>query len=296
VTKASLVFARKMLSTESVPWGLMTRVSVLQQPVFIGGVPRSGTTLLRVMVDSHPAISCGPEIRVLASLGALRQRLGQALSIGNKAPGADLNARLDRAFANLTSSLLEPALAASGKRRIAEKTPSNLLWLTQLGNWFPDARLIHVIRDGRDVAASLVKTNWIDHQTGQPYEYVQSVQNAARFWSEMVRTGCKAGRSPLLQERYLEVRYEDLVLAPEQECRRICEFLGEDFAPQMLDHHLQDHNYGGPDETSAKAVSGQLTTSSIGRWRGQFSRQETSDVNRICGPVLRELGYEPELA
>src|SRR5262245_47634093 len=101
-------------------------------PIFIGGVPRSGTTLLRVILDTHPNIHCGTELRVvqaLTNLWSAAERTGQPLL--TTAYGID-DAGLERIFRDLILAFLEPAWRTSGKARIAEKTPWNLLVFPEL--------------------------------------------------------------------------------------------------------------------------------------------------------------------
>jgi hypothetical protein len=112
---------------------------------------------------------------------------------------------------------------AQGKRRWGTKTPNALLRLAELAAVYPDSQVIHVIRDGRDSASSQARID-------------RSLVQAALLWRTGIRNGRRAG--PLLgPERYLEVRLEELLSSPEEQMRRMCAFLGEDFDQALLQFH-----------------------------------------------------------
>ena len=93
---------------------------------------------------------------------------------------------------------------------------------------FPNAQFIHIVRDGRDVASSVMKMPWGP----------QDIIAAGEWWDSNVRLGRRMG-SILGEKRYMEVKYEDLVENPEKELARICDFLGEEFSIEMLNYHQQ---------------------------------------------------------
>ncbi len=105
------------------------------------------------------------------------------------------------------------ARRAAGKPRWAEKTPHNILFMVPLGEIFPDARFLHVVRDGRDVACSLVTMDWINPLTGRKWDYVQNIGNAARYWRDVVTLARRQAEHPAIAGRVLEVRYEITLVA-----------------------------------------------------------------------------------
>ncbi|MFN0132680.1 MAG: sulfotransferase [Phycisphaerales bacterium] len=238
-------------------------------PIFILGVPRSGTTLLRAILDSHSAIACGPETPWLAAhqprsvQGLLRflrdEKHGYCASFGMSKDLATAAVR------TLVSELMDAYAASRGKRRWAEKTPDNVLFADFLFDLFPRARAIHLVRDGLDVAAS---TSIIaPHRRGisawheknlsfGPGVAVANTPFAAllrwRHWNAIVARALEA-------RTVLRVDYESLVAEPDRTVRTIMDFVGEPFEPAMLDyaghaHDLPEWEWGSADVRAHGAI------------------------------------------
>lgn len=264
----------------------------MPSPIFIGGVPRSGTTLLRIMLDSHPNIYCGPELRATASIMQLWQDTcatrGQDMEQYYHYSPKDLK----NSFKKLYLSFLENALHKSGKRRIAEKTPSNLLHFRALHEMFPKSPLIHIIRDSRDVICSLLEMDWTDSKTGKPLPYTQDVEIAALTWVQMVIQGRNMVMDDDLKDVYYEIRYEDIITKPESVLKKLFDFIGEPWDEAILSYYKKNHVLGGNDESSAKQVTKNLYHNSMCRWKTDLSDGDQDKVMKIAGPLLIELGYE----
>jgi hypothetical protein len=254
-------------------------------PIFIGGCPRSGTTLLRAMLDSHPAIVCGPELRAFPALAGLsadmRRVMGATLEAHYQLPADGL----DRIFADLMASFLEPLRRASGKPRVAEKTPANALHFAELARLFPEALFVQIIRDGRDVVASLLAMNWKDAK-GAPLPVTRDAGAAARAWA-----GHVAGGRAAPPGRYHELRYERLVADPEGELRTLLAFLGEAWSDSVLDYAARDRAGEGANESSAARIARDVDTTAVGRWRRDLSAAQRRAVISEAGALLAELGY-----
>lgn len=258
-----------------------------EQPIFIGGVPRSGTTLLRVILDSHSRIFCGTELRVVHALSALWQSAhSSAGDVLSRIYHLD-EAQLRGVFAQLILSFLRPAWAASGKARVAEKTPANLLAFTQLNALFPYSPLIHVIRDLRDVVASRLERS----AGSDPGSRVRLAGEHAREWVEAMLLRRQLLGQVRLRQRYHEIRYEDLVARPQFVLEGLLAFIGERFEPGMLDFHRVQRNVSGSEEWSAAAVSRPIFADSMGRWRQHLSAEECAAVLQTGESLLLELGY-----
>jgi len=259
-------------------------------PIFIGGVPRSGTTLLRVILDTHPRIHCGTELRVVQALANLSTNAEQsAAKILESAYGVDLP-RLREIFAELILEFLRPAWQASGKPRVAEKTPWNLLAFPQLHRLFPRSPLIHVIRDPRDVVASRLERDRMA-ASGNAIDTVALAGHRAREWTDAMAIGRFMRSNSEFAARYFEIRYEALVRTPEPVLRELFAFLEEDFDPAVLNFHRTQREVTGSEEWSAQAVQRPLFESSIGRWKQDLSESEQAAVTSVAGGTMEHLGY-----
>ncbi|WP_375202087.1 sulfotransferase family protein [Hyphococcus sp.] len=255
--------------------------------ILIGGAPRSGTTLLRAIIGASSNIFCGPELRTIPSLCTLCDNItdasGPTLS---RAYGVDKN-RIDAAAAGAIAAFLAPAKKASGAVRAAEKTPTNILHFPTLRRLFPDAYLISIVRDGRDVVSSLLQMTWRDARTGEPMAVTQSPQMAANLWAASVANDqAMAG-----DKRFFSLRYEDLVRSPAEEITKLFDFLGEP-TPNLALYH--DHVFDaleGENEASAARVAEPIDTTAIGRWRKDLAPGQLASVNATAGPWLERYGY-----
>lgn len=261
-------------------------------PIFVLGVPRSGTTLLRILLDSHPAIACGPETPWLGghqprSVMDLCRALtdepwGYCRSFGMPPETVTAAAR------TFVDTLLRAHAEARGKRRWAEKTPDNLLHVDFLASLFPGARFVSIVRDGLDAAASTAHvaehrrgiSAW--HEENLPWGPDAFTGNSVftallrwRHWNRLLARSLE-GR------QHLSLRYEDLVARPEPTVRDLCAFLGEAFDPAMLDYARREHEYPSWEWGSADARTlGRITASRVGR----AAQDLTPDELAILEPI-----------
>jgi hypothetical protein len=263
-----------------------------KSPIFVGGAGRSGTTLIRVILDSHPAIACGPELKVIPMMASLWQNFVTANSKAMQQyyllPG-DINNIFNKAI----TSLLEKYWRNSGKSRIAEKSPNNIFFFQHLHHIFPESPLIHVIRDGRDVVASLLKLNWINTATGQPIDYTQDPKKAAEYWLKAVQTGRQTMFDSEIRKKYFEIHYEDVINDTEPTLKKLFEFLGEKWDPVVMEFHNKERNLA--DESSAEAVSQPLYKTSVGRWKTDLKEEHKAPVKEVAGQTLIDLGYAKDM-
>ncbi len=255
--------------------------------ILIGGAPRSGTTLLRAIIGASSNIFCGPELRTIPSLCALCENIagasGQALARGY---GVDAN-RIDAAAADAIAAFLQPAKQKSGAARAAEKTPTNILHFPTLRRLFPDAYLISIVRDGRDVVSSLLQMTWRDDRTGEPMAVTRSPQIAANLWAASVANDeIMAG-----DKRFYSLRYENLVRSPAEEIAKLFDFLGEP-TPNLALYHDQTFDVlEGENEASAARVAEPIDATAIGRWRKDLAPGQLASVKAAAGPWLDRYGY-----
>ncbi len=253
--------------------------------IVIGGTPRSGTTLIRRTLDRHPAICCGPESSIFLP-GAIRPG---PVAAGFGLPEEELRRMLadspsQGAFVDAFAARYR---AARGRRRWAEKTPLNVRHIPWILARFPEARFIHVVRDGRDVVCSMREhpdRRWVDGQWVKVHRPLSVAQYAERWVADT-----QAGAAHRGDPRYLEVRYEDLVQDPAAVIRGLLMDLGEDFDAAILVDPDAD-----PGSDERHHAGSAISTRSMGRWRTDLTPDEQQTVVGIAGPTLTRLGY-PEV-
>lgn len=259
------------------------------------GHERSGTTMLRAMLDSHPDVAVPPEAHSVAAMlrGSgpldLDRRLEefaadkyfadwqlpvQSLEVLRHDPRV-------RTTADAVAGFYAAYAAKHGKTRYADKTPSHLVELELLAERFPHAQFLHIVRDGRDVAASMVTMDF-----GASH-FVE----AARTWRRKIVRAHRVGTA-LGSHRYLEIHYEDLVTDPENTLRAACAFLGLRFTPDMLDYHRRaDELLGGLRHTDHIQGIRRPPTVGIRDWHVDLTPQEIAVFDEIAGNGLDVLGY-----
>jgi hypothetical protein len=267
-------------------------------PVLVLGVRRSGTTLLRVMLDRHSELAVPDESYFVPQLADRHLRHVDPDDFVDDLRRIDTLADWDVPLENVRARLTErmPIGAAigtvyavyaeeRGKARWGDKTPMYMQNLRLLERIFPDALFVHLIRDGRDAALSflsmpkgLMTETWM-----QP----RDVSAFAGQWRAEVKAAQRLGRR-VGDRRYLEVRYEDLVGDVESVLRRISTFARLPYEPAMAD-------YAGNVDVSSKPHQQSLKrppTAGLRDWRLQMSPEDVGAFDRVAGDLLAELGYE----
>lgn len=274
----------------------------MTDPIFIIGVHRSGTTLLRFMLNSSPHIYIPPESDFIPRffLGRPHRELSQAdiariLDVifhryrfvkewqGAPPDPALLIARLPaRTPAALLDTLYSDYARQHGAGRWGDKTPIYASYVDLIAAIFPTARFVHIIRDGRDVALSMLD-KWGDK------ELHVDIYFAARNWVRRIRQA-HASAARLGPGRYYEMRYEALVAAPEAELRPLCDFLDEPYLPAMA----QPDRLGREQVAAGdfhEAVRRPPSTTRVARWQREMTPADLRLFQRLAGPMLHELGY-----
>ena len=200
--------------------------------IFVGGAPRSGTTLVQNMLDCHPEILGAPEFLNLERIVELRNRLRQGIDRGAIEAFASAP-EVDRLTAQLIEDLLLPLADRHGAPYLSEKTPSNALVFRELLEIFPAARCIFVLRDPRAIIASMLEVGARAAAQGHPTQpWTRSLPAAVAYVQRYFRAArAAAAEAP---GRVLVLRYETLVTEPEAVTRAICGFLGLPWTAAML--------------------------------------------------------------
>lgn len=265
--------------------------------LFIVGCPRSGTTLLRRMVDAHPEIAITRETHWIPELaGDVTPELVDALLAHRKFAKLEIErqelealAADQPSYAGLVTALFDRYGAARGKRLVGDKTPNYVRKIPLLHELFPRARIVHIVRDGRDVALSAV--GW-DRKLDElrerfPIWDESPVAAAALWWRWHVLHGRRAGRD-MPVGLYHELRYEALVEDAERECRDLCVFLDIEYDAAMV----RFHEGRTRDEPGLSAKRAWLpVTPGLREWREEMRAEDVEAFEAAAGDALEELGY-----
>lgn len=248
--------------------------------VFVGGVPRSGTTLMRAMLDAHPLIRCGAETRVIPRVLSLRQA-------GTEQPGVDQEI-LDAA----TTAFLLEVIARHGEPApmLCNKDPFTLKSAVYLSHLFPNSKFVLMLRDGRASVHSMISRR----VTIAGFD-LSSYRDCLTKWSSAIQamlSQCMAVGS----RRCLTVRYEDLVLRPRTSMQRVLLFLQSPWHEGVLHHEEAIGQPGGVSlsrtERSTDQVIKPVNLEALTRWVGHIPTDVQDDLENIA-PMLRRLGYNP---
>jgi len=263
-----------------------------QSPIIIGGCPRSGTTLTRVILDAHPNIACGPESSLLAGRFSRDELLNRfEFSVAELAQLR--SAATDHA--HFIELFFTRFAVRQGKMRWAEKTPANVRHLAYVFRIFPNAKFVHVVRDGRDVVCSLrthPKYRSVDGQR-VPTKIRRPLRACIQHWLRDTAAGLAWRGHP----NYLELRYEDLVENPKPTLDRLCKFIGESCRPELLDYYQRQGQHSNPHHFCGIAnVLQPISAKAIGRWREELTDSELRLFYRLAARRLSELDYRIERA
>jgi hypothetical protein len=198
--------------------------------VFVGGAPRSGTTLVQRVLAAHPKIYGGPEFDLMPEIAALHRGLRQRINTGRVAAITDSNT-VDTAFYRLVRDLFEPKATSEGCSVFSEKTPANVLEFEALARFLPGARFVFVIRDPRAIVASMLEVGARFRARGQTVpQFTRGLGPAIAELNRCWRAGLAAFDQSL---PILPVFYEELVKTPDRVAQSLCAFLDLEFVPDM---------------------------------------------------------------
>lgn len=273
--------------------------------LFIVGVGRSGTSLLQRMLNAHREVCFTPEIsfvrRFLASgdLDKLwRQGRGAVLDLllSDNLIGRlgfadhELREAVDAVACSLSARELYREIqrryaAKQGKdaaKWLGEKDPKNIEYLPLLAKAFPDARVLHIIRDPRDVLVSKKRAAWSKDHSALRHIFANRVQ---------MKMGRHLGPR-LFGSRYMECLYEDLIADAPAVLSRICTFLGIDYGKTMLNFDQSSKALVSKNEMQwKKETLGPLLKDNTGKWKTQLSTREAALTERMCGEAMKVGGY-----
>jgi hypothetical protein len=243
--------------------------------------------LLRAIIGASSHIACGPELRVIPSLCSLTESILRASGETLAASYGVTADHLDRQAAAAISAFLRPLKEKSGAECAAEKTPANALHFKTLRRLFPKARIVSIVRDGRDVVSSLMGMNWRDERTGEKMAVTTCARAATGLWIASVANDFDMRGD----ENFYSLHYEDLVRDPAKEIGALFQFMKAPTPNLALFHHQSFNPLAGENESSAERVAEPIDTSSIGRWRNDLKPDQIANVEAIATPWLKRCGY-----
>lgn len=241
-------------------------------PTFLIGAERSGTTLLRLMVDSHPEITCIENldyvINAVGTDGSFPTLADYAVRLETETVYSTSGFSLDMSLPDLAAvanDFVSQRMSASGKSTVAVMAHDGMDAILRI---WPDARFIHIVRDPRGVALS-----------AKAFEWGTAVYFGISRWVELMKEWDRVTAS-MTADRIMEIRFEDLVTDYETVLGEVCAFMGKSYTDEMLSYS-DETDYERP--IAAKATE----------WQSLITNRETQEIEARAGEHLAAKGYEP---
>jgi hypothetical protein len=269
-------------------------------PIFIVGAPRSGTSLLRNLLYSHPQLFFRSETQFIPAFyrvyGNPRSR-SQALKLAKKMvkmewisrweENIDVNKMAEQGtFAGLVDNMFMQVARREGGSVWGDKTPHYVRDIETLREIFPAARFVHIIRDGRDACLSQLKANFGP----------RTIYCAAEYWKKCVEAGLQS-ENHVPANQLMSVRYEELLLDTEKEMRRVCDFLDLPFEAAVCIPTPVSLRYRKPIFRKVAISYGtvdKLVPTNSQKWKREMSHTDRVIFESIAGDLLERLGYETQ--
>ena len=270
------------------------------KPFFILGCARSGTSLVSRMLNQHPRIAVPYESHLYNTFYTWLKYYGSleddanidrlitdilATDVMN-----DWDPQLSREevwpqiktrdFGGVVQAILSAYARKNGKPCWGEKTPQHAFFWDAINSAIPEARVIHIVRDGRDVALSLLNARFGP----------KTVYGCAHFWNRYLDQ-MERIKGTVKPENLFEVQYERLLEEPETELRKICDFLGESYEPSMLEFYQNKSRYQ-TDPQNLQNLMNPVLKDNKQKWRSRMSVKEISVFEAISSRYLKKYGYE----
>lgn len=290
--------------------------------IFVTGASRSGTTMLARIFGGHTSVLALQELHYFGDLfdpsapvqplpegelarlaGAVIARHSRSLWAGKPTEAERIEAEKavaglavdERNAAGVFAAAINQLALSAGRQVACEQTPRNIFYARRLLDLYPEARIVHIVRDPRAVLASQ-KNRWTMRRHGASHLPIsEMVRNRVNYHPfTMGKLWVKANEEALRladHPRFRIVRFEDLATSPEQETARLCAFLGLEFQPPML-LDLPQWGSSNADHTSAQRG---ISTEAVDRWSSVLSSGEALVCERITAELMGRFGYAPRL-
>ncbi|VAW88297.1 hypothetical protein MNBD_GAMMA16-668 [hydrothermal vent metagenome] len=271
-----------------------------KSPVFIFGSARSGTSLLSRIVGNHPNIAVPfeshlyntfyPWLKLYGDLHKAENRRRLVQDILSTADLLDWTPRpievktleaIERYdFHGVVDALMMEWTKLSGKQRWGEKTPWHIYYWREILEGFPDMKVIHIVRDGRDASLS-----WQNARFGPKHIYHLAIR-----WKGYLAHVAELQKE-IKPEQFFELRYEDLLDNSEKITKNICEFLGEEFSVDMLGFYRENVIYP-TDKKNLLNLSQPLIKNNKNKWRKTMKQREIRIFEAVAGDMLKKYNYD----
>lgn len=264
------------------------------KPFFIVGCPRSGTTLLSVLLDRHSSVAVPPEtffFHVFSGLSRQREKPDYEWLVSQYLDDSYMTAmKLDRAkvlqrlyaynsdHASFFRSALEEYAAVHNKSIIGEKTATHIKWIDTIFQWYPNAKVIWIVRDGRDVAMALMRL------------FHKNLRTHCCTWRMSVELGLKFEQK--YSNKIHKIRFEDLITNPQSELKNLGNFLGINYQERMLDTQVYSKAVPENELFYKERALKPIDCSRIGEWKRSATPQQVHLMHSVMGQSLQQLGYE----
>ncbi|HTY26463.1 MAG TPA: sulfotransferase [Desulfomonilaceae bacterium] len=281
-------------------------IKLKERPIFVIGYERSGTTLLMAMLGNHPRISM-PEVGWLfpriypwrytygdLSLNVNFRTLASEMLFGLNQPlwGMSMNPMTavdeiidlaqERSFAGIYAAMhLRYAKEFGDKPRWGQKTPNNLYFMPQILENFPNAQFVYITRDGRDASVTSIESAF----------GAGNIYGAAYTWNA-ANSFVKPFRKSLPPSVWFDVRYEELVREPETVLKKVCEFLGETFSPEMLGFYKTATGVARGKQRDHAPLGHAVSDRYVGIYKRQLSLRDQQIYAAVAGATHKEAGYD----
>ena len=279
--------------------------SFSDKPIFIVGAARSGTTLLQYMLRSHSQLSFPTaeshfiipfynrrhefgDLSVLANLITLLENIYQARKnfFDDELPGIKFNPEeMAKNFHKLGittmpgifSAIFSENAQGEGKVRWGDKTPYYVLHLDTIIEIFPDAQIIHLIRDGRDCSSSMLNRKDL---------HFVNTYHTAYTWKKYVQAGKVFGKNN--PDFYFELRYEDILNQPEKTIKDLCDFLHIEFDDSIINFKTTVSS-----DNKTPLLAKPLQKSNQNKWKDTMTAKQLNIFESVAGDTLKDCGYTP---
>lgn len=260
-------------------------------PVIVIGAPRSGVGLLAALLDAHPRLASGPDLPCLITILRQWRDLERTLGASHSRHFSLQPSRRRSAFRAAIESLLRPRLQLTGKRRFVIQSFAGVVCPELFRELFPQARFVLVLRDPRDVTASLLRCDWRVSGQSARLPCTTSAQMAAAQWLESIRIAWRHSRSLLAAGRMFVLRYEDLCRTPATALGQLGRFLGESAPSPRVTAESAALVSASLHNPNPPLRIGRITSESVGRGARELGESDLATIEKVSGNVMAELGY-----